>query len=116
MCIFATYKNWHICAWLSFNLILRGRRGRDRMVVGCTTTYAISAYNHKSCEFEPAHDEVYSIQHYVIKIVCDMWQVGSFLRFPQPINLTTTTYPNYCWKWQYAPQSHKALYLIFTMY
>jgi len=28
-----------------------GRRGRDRMVVG--TTYAISAYHHESCEFEP---------------------------------------------------------------
>jgi len=25
---------------------LRGRRGRDRMVVGFTTTYAISAYHH----------------------------------------------------------------------
>jgi len=25
----------------------------DRMVVGFTTTYAISAYHHKSCEFEP---------------------------------------------------------------
>jgi hypothetical protein len=24
----------------------RGHRGRDRMVVGCTTTYAISAYHH----------------------------------------------------------------------
>ena len=23
----------------------RGRRGRDRMVVGCTTTYATSAYH-----------------------------------------------------------------------
>jgi hypothetical protein len=30
----------------------RGRRGRDRMVVGFTTTYAISAYHHQSCEFE----------------------------------------------------------------
>jgi uncharacterized membrane protein len=29
------------------------RRGRDRMVVGFTTTYAISAYHHWSCEFEP---------------------------------------------------------------
>ena len=28
------------------------RRGRDRMVVGFTTTYAIDAYHHKSCEFE----------------------------------------------------------------
>jgi hypothetical protein len=27
-------------------------RGRDRMVVGFTTTCAISAYHHKRCEFE----------------------------------------------------------------
>jgi hypothetical protein len=26
--------------------------GCDRMVVGCTTTYAISAYHHWCCEFE----------------------------------------------------------------
>ena len=32
--------------------LIRGRRGRDRMVVGFTTTYAISVYHHKSCEFE----------------------------------------------------------------
>jgi hypothetical protein len=31
----------------------RGRHGRDRMVVGFTTTYAISAYHHLRCEFEP---------------------------------------------------------------
>jgi len=28
-----------------------GRCGRNRMVVGFTTTYAISAYHHESCEF-----------------------------------------------------------------
>ena len=28
------------------NVQFRGRRGRDRMVVGFTTTYAISAYHH----------------------------------------------------------------------
>jgi hypothetical protein len=27
--------------------------GRDLMVVGFTTTYAISAYHHQRCEFEP---------------------------------------------------------------
>ena len=48
---------------------------RDRMVVGFTTTCAISDYQHSSCEFESAHDEVYSIQHYV-------QQVGGFLRYP----------------------------------
>ena len=26
------------------------------------------------------HGEVYSIQHYVIKFVSDLWQVGGFLR------------------------------------
>jgi len=65
----------------------RGRRGRDRMVVGLTITYASSAYHHYSFEFDTAHGEVYSIQHYVIKIVRDLRQVGRFLRvlrFPPP--------------------------------
>ena len=30
------------------------------------------------------HNEVYSIQNYVIKFVSDLWQVGGFLRFPPP--------------------------------
>ena len=30
-----------------------GRRGRDRMVDGFTTTFAINVYHHQSCEFEP---------------------------------------------------------------
>jgi len=41
----------------------------------------------------PAHGEVYSIQHYVIKFVSDLRQVGRFLRmlrFPPPIKLTAT--------------------------
>jgi len=29
-----------------------GSHCRDRMVVGFTTTYAISTYHHQSCEFE----------------------------------------------------------------
>jgi hypothetical protein len=36
----------------------------------------------------PIHGEVYSIQHYVIKFVSDLRQVGGFLRFPPPIKLT----------------------------
>ena len=38
----------------------------------------------------PVHGEVYSIQHYAIKIVSDFRQVGGFLRllwFPPPIKL-----------------------------
>ena len=53
-----------------------GRRGRDCMVVGFTTTYAISAYHHKRCEFESCSGEVHPIQHYVIKFVSDLRQVG----------------------------------------
>jgi len=30
------------------------------------------------CEFESRSDEVYSIQHYVIKFVSDLRQVGGF--------------------------------------
>ena len=68
----------------------RDRRGRDRMVVGFTTTCAISAGFVYS---NPTHNEVYSIQHYVITFVSDLWQVGGFLqvlRFPPPIKLTAT--------------------------
>jgi len=41
----------------------------------------------------PVYDEVYSIQHYVIKFVSGLRQVGGFLgvlRFPPPIKLTAT--------------------------
>jgi hypothetical protein len=45
----------------------------------------------------PAHREVYSIQHYVIKFVSDFRQVGGFLRglrFPPPVKLSATIYLN----------------------
>jgi hypothetical protein len=63
----------------------RGRRGRDRMVVEFTTTYAISAYHNWWCEFESWSGR--GVQHYVIKFVSDLWQVCGFLRFPPPIKL-----------------------------
>jgi hypothetical protein len=68
-----------------------GRCNRDRMVVRFTTTCAISAYHHLRCEFESRSAELYLIQHYVIKFVSDMRQVGRFLRplrFPPSIELT----------------------------
>jgi hypothetical protein len=52
----------------------------DRMVVGFTTTYAISTYHHWNCEFESHSGEVYSIQHYVIKFFSDLRQIGGFLK------------------------------------
>jgi len=55
-----------------------GRHGH--MLDGFTTIYTIRAY-HQVVSLNPAHVEVYSIQHYV-------WQVGGFLwtlQFPPPI-------------------------------
>jgi len=56
----------------------RDRRGRDRMVVGWTTTCAINAYHHWYCEFEIRSGR--GVQHYVINLVRDLRQVGGFLR------------------------------------
>ena len=72
---------------------LWGRRGRDRMVVGFTTTffctYAIGAYYHWCCEIESRSGR--AVQHYVIKFVNDWRQVVGLLRvrrFRPPIKLT----------------------------
>ena len=68
-----------------------GCRGRDRTVVGFITTYANNVIHHKRYEFESRSGEVYSIQHYVIKIVSNLRRFGGFLRvlqFPPPIKLT----------------------------
>jgi hypothetical protein len=54
-------------------------------------TYVVSS--------NPVHGEVYSIQHYVIKFVNTLRQVGGFLQvllFPPPIKLTATTLLKYC--------------------
>jgi hypothetical protein len=34
----------------------------------------------KVASANPAHDEIYSIQLYVIKFVSDLWEVGGFRR------------------------------------
>jgi hypothetical protein len=69
----------------------RDRRGRDRMVVGFITAYAISAYQQRCYKFESLSGRV--VQHYAIMFVSDMRQVGGFLRvlrFPPAIKLTST--------------------------
>jgi hypothetical protein len=63
------------------------------MVVGFTTNYASMPITSNILSSDPTHDEVYSIQHYVIKFVSDFRQVDGFLRvlrFPPPIKLTAT--------------------------
>ena len=39
----------------------------------------------KVVSLNPAHGEVYSMQHYVTKFVSDLRHVRGFLRFPPPI-------------------------------
>ena len=92
ICDFLSYQN---CDFMScdFLSIYHFLSGRDRMVVGFTTTYAISAYHHWWCQFECRSGR--DVQHYmyVIKFVSDLWQVDGFLRvlrFPPPMNLTAT--------------------------
>jgi hypothetical protein len=51
----------------------------------------ISKRSNEVVSLSPVHDEVYSIQYYVINFVSDLRQVGGFLwilRFPPPIKLT----------------------------
>jgi hypothetical protein len=66
--------------------IHRGRHGHDHMAVGLTTTYAMRTYQDRCCEFKSRSGLV--LQHYEIKFVSDLRQVGGFLRvlqFPPPI-------------------------------
>ena len=72
--------------WGDNSLYHRGRHGRDRMVVGFTTTYAISAYNHWCCWFESRPGR--GVQHYVIKFVSDLRQVGGGCPSVSSINKT----------------------------
>jgi hypothetical protein len=83
-----------------FHIFVRDR-GHDSVVVGFTTTSAISAYHHWCCDFESRSGR--GVQHYAIKFVSDLRQVSGFLqvlRFLPPIKLTTTLELKYCWKWR----------------
>ena len=62
LCFLYTCKTMYVqaCQWHAL-LLFRGHRGRDRMVDGFTTTYAISAYHHWCCEFESLAGEVHNI-------------------------------------------------------
>jgi len=75
--------------------LYRGRHGRERVVVGFTTTCTIQAVpiTTNVVSSNPAHGEAYSIQHYVTKFVNDLRQVGGFLwalRVLPPIKLSFT--------------------------
>jgi hypothetical protein len=66
--IFEIIKRIHFTdsCLLRYAWMHRGSRGHDCMVVGFTTTCAISAYHHLSCEFE-----LRSCQGVLDTILCD---------------------------------------------
>jgi len=72
---------------------MQGCHGRDRIVVGFTTTCTISAYHNQSCEFEPCSWQDVLDTTLCDKFVSGLRQVGGFLQvlqFPPPIKLTAT--------------------------
>jgi hypothetical protein len=76
-----------------FILNKRSRCDRDRMVVGFSTTVQLVPITTNVVSSNSVHGVVYSIQHYVIKCISDLRQVGGFLWvlwFPPPIKLTAT--------------------------
>jgi hypothetical protein len=79
--IFQWYRLCNLIADECTYECLRGRLGRDCMVVGFTTTCATMPITTKAVSSTPIHGEVYSIQHYVIKFVtrfpCQMIFVSS---------------------------------------
>jgi hypothetical protein len=63
------------------------------MVIGFTIPVQSVPITTNVVSSNPVYDEVYSIQHYMIKFVSDLRQVSGFLRvlrFPPPIKLTAT--------------------------
>jgi hypothetical protein len=67
-------KYMYIAIFTPLSMWIWGRCGGDRMVVGFTTTSAISAY-HNWCEFKSRSG--WGIHHYVIKFVSNLRQVFS---------------------------------------
>jgi hypothetical protein len=61
------------------------------MVVAFIPNYAISPYHHQRCEFESHLVEVRSIQHYVIKFVSHLQQVGAWFSLGTPVSSTNKT-------------------------
>ena len=70
--------------------MFRGRRCRDRIVVGFTTTCAICAYHHWSCQFEPSswRDVLDTMQ---CDKVCQWLVTGQWFSPCAPVSSTNKT-------------------------
>ena len=71
----------HLWNQTSPTVMYRGlSKCRDRIVVGFTNVQSVPSIT-KVLNSNPAHGDVYLIQHYVIKYVSDLRQVGGWLRY-----------------------------------
>jgi hypothetical protein len=71
------YYTSSLLLMITLHACVRGRHGRDCMVVGFTTTYAIDVYHHWCCGFDSRSRR--GVQHYVI--VCQ-WLAADRWGFP----------------------------------
>jgi len=78
-----------------------GRRGRDNMVVGFTTTYATSAYHHLLCEFESRSEMRCTT---LCDKVCHWLATGRGFSLGHPVSSSNKIdrhdITEYCWKWR----------------
>ena len=95
MCEEGRKMSWTVDFWLVFWSCF-GLVKRTYIYISswlCSTTCEVSVCHHWGCDSNPAHGEVYLMQHCVIEIVSDLQQVKCFLQvpwFPPPLRLTIT--------------------------
>ena len=105
------------------------RRGRDRMVVGFTTTCAISPYRHWSCEFK-SRLWCGVLDATLCDKVCHLLSTGRcFLRIlqfpPQALEFRTPVFPHlvppasmvwiFVWKYIFEPFIHILQHFVFIL-
>jgi len=71
-----------------FHEVKRGRRGRDRMIVGFTTTYVISVYHHWCCEFDSRSGRGVVT---LCDTVCQLLAAGRWFSPGPPVSSTNKT-------------------------
>jgi hypothetical protein len=79
---------------LRTDLFVWGRRSRDWMVVGFTTTCAISAYHHQSCEFESCWWWCV-LDTTLCDKVCQWLATDPWFSLATPVSSTNKTDPHY---------------------
>ena len=77
---------------LPLSIVIRCHRGHDRMVLGFSTNYAITAYHHYCCELEfNSWRYILDTQLHVCAKVCEWLTAG---RWFSPGTLVSSTYEN----------------------